>query len=124
MAVDESYMPGQNDTNKKFYPVRAIEIETTPSVGIGESHTPIMESTVSKYRIADLYKFVKGYDKDFTPAPEISPFLLNEDGTPMLLLLYHTQHVFSTYIYLFYKRPYRFLVLFRLRLHSKSLMAG
>ena len=29
MAVDESYAPGQNDTNKKFYHVRAIKIDMT-----------------------------------------------------------------------------------------------
>ena len=96
MAVDESYMPGQKDTNKKFYHVRAIEIETAPSVGIGKSHTPIMESTVSKYSIADLYEFVKGYDKDFTPAREISEHLLNEDGTPKVF--YHgTRENFTTF---------------------------
>ena len=96
MSVDESYMPGQNDTNKKFYHVRAIKIETAPSVGIGESHTPIMESTVSKYSIADLYEFVKGYDQEFTTAPEISPLLLNEDGTPKVF--YHgTNAEFNTF---------------------------
>ena len=52
-------MPKQYETYKKFYHVRAIEIKTAPSVGIGNSHTPIMENTVSKYSISHLYELVK-----------------------------------------------------------------
>lgn len=81
MAVDESYAPGQDNTNKKFYHVRAIEIETASSVGIGESHTPIIEDTVSNISIADLFNFVKTYDDKFIPTA-VNPLLLNEDGTP------------------------------------------
>ena len=87
MAVDESHAPGQDDTNKKFYHVRAIEIETAPSVGIGKSHTPIIEDTVSTVSISDLYELVKTFDKDFSPAPEVSEYVLNEDGTPKVF--YH-----------------------------------
>ncbi len=87
MAVDESHAPGQNDTNKKFYHVRAIEIETASSVGIGKSHTPIIEDTVSAVSISDLYNFVKSVDKDFSPAPEVSKYVLNKDGTPKVF--YH-----------------------------------
>lgn len=87
MAVEESYVPKQDETHKKFYHVRSIQIETVSSVGIGKSHTPIMDNTVSKYSIADLYELVKTFDKEFTPAPEVSKYMLNEDGTPKLL--YH-----------------------------------
>ena len=75
MAVDESYVLGQDNTNKKFYHVRAIEIETASSVGIGESHTPIIEDTVSDISIADLFKFVKSYDNKFKPK-DVNPLLL------------------------------------------------
>lgn len=34
------------------------------------------------YSVADLYKFVKTYDKYFTPAHSVSPESLNPDGTP------------------------------------------
>ena len=96
MAVDESYMPGQNDTNKKFYHVRSIEIETASSVGIGESHTPIIEDTVSAISIADLHGLVKSYDKDFTAAHDVSEAVLNEDGTPRVF--YHgTKAEFSEF---------------------------
>ena len=36
----------------------------------------------TKYKVADLYKFVKTYDKYFTPAHSVSPEALNPDGTP------------------------------------------
>ena len=45
----------------------------------------------SVIRIADLFALVKQYDKNFSPAPEISPeaakYLLNDDGTPKVF--YH-----------------------------------
>ena len=87
MAVDESHAPGQNDTNKKFYHVRAIEIETASSVGIGESHTPIIENTVSNISISNLFNLVKTYDTKFKPNP-VNAALINEaDGTPKVF--YH-----------------------------------
>ena len=86
MSVDESFSPGQNDTNKKFYHVRAIEVETASSVGIGKSHTPIIEDTVSTVSISDLHALVKRYDKEFSPK-SVNPVLLNEDGTPKVF--YH-----------------------------------
>lgn len=86
MSVDESYQPGSDDTNKKFYHVRAIKIEEVPSVGIGKSHTPIMEGTPSINSISDLFSLVKQYDSEFKPKP-VHKALLNEDGTPKVL--YH-----------------------------------
>lgn len=58
LSVDESYSPGNSDTYKKFYHVRAIEIETLPSEGIGNSHTPIMENNASDISISYLYLLV------------------------------------------------------------------
>ena len=87
MAVEESRMPGQDDTNKKFYHVRAIEIKTASSVGIGKSHTPIIEDTaidgenISINSIADLFAIVKRYDKEFLLI-SVNSSLLNADGTP------------------------------------------
>ena len=71
--MDESYAPGQDNNNKKFYHVRAIEIETASSVGIGESHTPIIEDTVSIIRIADLFNFVKRIEEK-PKTPLTNPF--------------------------------------------------
>lgn len=96
MSVDESYSPGQNETNKKFYHVRSIEIETAPSVGIGNSHTPIMESTVSNYTVSDLYTFVKQFDKDFSAGAAVNPKLLNRNGTPRVMYHY-TDSTFTVF---------------------------
>lgn len=97
MSVDESHAPGQNDTNKKFYHVRAIEIETASSVGIGESHTPIIEDTVSTVSIADLFEIVKRNDKEFNPK-SVSEYVLNKDGTPKVF--YHgTDFDFNVFSY-------------------------
>ena len=87
MAVDESYSPGQEDTHKKFYHVRTIEIEAASSVGIGfTNHTPIMENAASEISISDLFSLVKEYDGEFHPKA-VDPVLLNEDGTPKVF--YH-----------------------------------
>ena len=81
LMVEEGYQPGSGDTKKKFYHVRAIKIEPNPSVGIGINHTPIMEASSSKIRIADLFETVKRIDTDFEPKP--SSKVVNPDGTPM-----------------------------------------
>ena len=86
MAVEESYLPGQNKTHKKFYHVRAIKIEPVSSVEIGKSHTSIMENTDFNISISDLFKIVKQHDKNFHPKP-VNKAFLNEDGTPKAL--YH-----------------------------------
>lgn len=82
MAVDESYLPGQKETNKKFYHVRSIEIETASSVGIGFNHTPIIEDTASVVSIAGLFRLVKYFDKDFSASHDVSASVMNDDGTP------------------------------------------
>ena len=86
MAVDESHNPGHEETNKKFYHVRAIEIETVSTVGIDQSHTPIIADTASKISIADLFALVKRFDTEFSPKP-VSRVVLNDDGTPKVF--YH-----------------------------------
>ena len=48
------------------------------------NHSDRVPSTIS---ISDLYELVKIFDKDFVPAPEVSEYVLNEDGTPKVL--YH-----------------------------------
>ena len=82
ISVEESYMPGQQNTNKKFYHVRAIQTEAVSSVGIDNSHTPIMEKNASVISVSDLYSLVKTFDKDFNVGPKVNSAFLNPDGTP------------------------------------------
>lgn len=39
------------------------------------------EISATTYSISDLYGFVKTFDKEFSPAPETSEYVLNDDGT-------------------------------------------
>ena len=95
MSVDESYVPNSNQTNKKFYHVRAIKIEPAVSVGIGNNHTPIIETTDSSISISDLFKFVKEFDENFRPKP-VNPDFLNKNGTPKVF--YHsTNEIWTEY---------------------------
>ena len=56
-------------------------MEASTSVGISESHTPIIEDTASDISIADLFAFVKKHDKGFSPKP-VNELMLNEKGEP------------------------------------------
>lgn len=84
MAVDESYAPKQNDTNKKFYHVRAIKIEPVTSVGIGFNHIPIMDGTSSNITVSELFNFVKALDEKFNPKKTSE---VVNDGMPAVM--YH-----------------------------------
>ena len=85
MAVDESYRPKQ-DTAKKFYHVRAIEISPASSVGTGFNQIAhLLNAGDTTYSISDLFSLVKQYDKNFSPKP--SSKVVNADGTPKVM--YH-----------------------------------
>lgn len=59
------------------------------------SSVPVIGSVIS---IADLYGFVKRFDKDFTVAHDVSEAVLNKDGTPKVF--YHgTDSDFSSFSY-------------------------
>ena len=96
LSVEESNAPGQSQIDKKFYHVRAIEIETASSVGIGQSHTPIIEDTASTVSIAQLFDTVKTYDKEFSPKP-VNELMLDENKEPRVF--YHgTRSQFTEFI--------------------------
>lgn len=56
-----------------------------------ENENPAAESEyrnpTTNYIVADLYDYVKTYDKEFNPGKDVNPALLNKDGTPMVF--YH-----------------------------------
>lgn len=81
--------------SRRAYNLKAIKIEPAGGqLGINSSSSvPVTDST---YSISNLYEFVKIYDKDFTPAPEVSKYVLNDDGTPRVF--YHgTRAHFDTF---------------------------
>lgn len=55
-----------------------------------------MDTSTTTHSIYNSAQNVKTYDKDFTPAPEANPQLLNDDGTPKVF--YHgTNAEFNTF---------------------------
>jgi hypothetical protein len=48
-----------------------------------------------------LYRFVKTFDKEFTPAPEVSKYVINDDGTPKVF--YHGTNQGDFYEFLWEK---------------------
>ena len=94
-TVEEFYNDAVNGISQKAYELKAIKIELAGGqFGINPtSSRPVTSSTIS---ISDLYDFVKSFDKDFSPAPEVSKYVLNEDGTPKVF--YHgTRNNFTTF---------------------------
>ena len=85
-TVEEYYNETISGVSRRAYNLKAIKTE--PAGGqLGNnssSSVPVTDSTIS---ISDLYSLVKTYDKDFTAAHDVSPELLNEDGTPKVF--YH-----------------------------------
>ena len=106
-TVEEFYNETTNGVSRRAYNLKAIKIEpaggqlgnessssrpdtssmeANTSVGIGESHTPIIEDTASDISIADLFAFVKQYDKEFSPKP-VNELMLDENKEPRVF--YH-----------------------------------
>ena len=79
-GIDSLY----GELSEKFGQVYHIKRQKTESAGgqLGVSPSSPVPDTDSTHSIADLYKFVKTYDKYFTPAHSVSPEALNPDGTP------------------------------------------
>ena len=61
-------------------------IEKYQPSGIGSPKLTSSQTAGTIKSIADLVAFVKGYDKYFSPAPEVSKAVLNPDGTPKVFL--------------------------------------
>ncbi len=91
ITVEEYYQSKSEPNKRRFHNLRYIEkVAEVPADALARktrSGGSTMESSTTKYNISDLYSFVKQFDKDFTAGKEISPKLLNEDGTPKVV--YH-----------------------------------
>lgn len=96
-TVEEFYNETTNRASRRAYNLKAIKIE--PAGGqLGTSSSSSIPDASSINSIADLYGFVKQFDKEFTPAPEVSEYVLNEDGTPKVF--YHgSDELFTTFGY-------------------------
>ena len=96
-TIEEFYNETTNQASRRAYNLKAIKIE--PAGGqLGTSSSSSIPGASSINSIADLYSFVKQFDKEFTPAPEVSELVLNDDGTPKVF--YHgSDELFTTFGY-------------------------
>ena len=90
ITVEETFRNEKDPHDMRFHNLKYIE-KVADDVGslthnnYGAETTSDVSTTI--YSIADLYGFVKTFDKEFSPAPEVSQYVLNEDGTPKVF--YH-----------------------------------
>ncbi len=85
-TVEEYYNETIDDVSRRAYNLKAIKIEPVGGQ-IGDNSSSSIPDTSSIISISDLYKFVNSFDKDFSPAREVSEHVLNKDGTPKVF--YH-----------------------------------
>ena len=85
-TIEEYYNETIKNAARRAYNLKAIKIEPVGGqLGINSSSSrPGTSSTIS---ISNLYQLVKSYDKEFSPAPDVSKYILNADGTPKVF--YH-----------------------------------
>ena len=82
----EEYGITPND-GRRFYNLRGIKIESTDGDPNANASYATMPDVDSIYSVAQLYGFVKKFDKDFSVGKAVNPTMLNEDGTPKIV--YH-----------------------------------
>lgn len=91
ITVEEYFQSTAEPNNKKFHNLKYIEkvakLSADALSGKSRSGGSTNDSSTTAYSVADLYGFVKRFDKDFTASGSVNPYLLNEDGTPKVF--YH-----------------------------------
>lgn len=81
----EEYYTRENNTTKRLYNLRGIEIPEASGGLTGEPRDATMHMPQDKISVADLFALVKRFDKDFAPKPASE--VVNEDGTPKVMYL-------------------------------------
>ncbi len=85
ITVEEAYHDHKNTNERRFHNLKYIEkVATVGGRTAGQSLPGVStnDDIATTYTVADILSLVKTYDKDFTAAHDVSPELLNEDGTP------------------------------------------
>ena len=97
--VEEALSNNEKVIFKRGYELKdIIKVADLPNSVLSQNGGLTDGTSTTTYSIADLYGLVKTYDKDFSPAPEVSKYVLNEDGTPKVF--YHgTESQFDTFSY-------------------------
>ena len=84
LSVEEYYMSA-NNTAKRMYNLRGIEIPEASGGLTGKPRDATMHMPQDKISVAALFALVKRFDKDF--APKAASEVVNEDGTPKVMYL-------------------------------------
>lgn len=91
ITVEETFQDPKHPNDMRFHNLKYIEkvADNIGSLTHDKNHSAESTNDVSTttYSIADLCGFVKAYDEEFTPAPEVNKAMLNADGTPKVM--YH-----------------------------------
>ena len=91
ITVEERFQDPYHTNERRFHNLKYIEkvADVPADANVEQSHKDgsTMGSPTTDYTVADILSLVKTYDKDFTAAHDVSPELLNEDGTPKVF--YH-----------------------------------
>lgn len=90
ITVEEAYHDHKHTNERRFHNLKYIEkVATVGGRTAGQSLPGVStnDDIATTYTVADILSLVKAYDEDFTPAHDVSPELLNEDGTPKVF--YH-----------------------------------
>ena len=97
--VEEALSNNEKVIFKRGYELKdIIKVADLPNSVLSQNGGLTDGTSTTTYSIADLYDLVKTYDKDFSPAPEVSKYVLNEDGTPKVF--YHgTKSQFDMFSY-------------------------
>ena len=86
ITVEDYFQSKSEPSNKRFHNLRYVEkiADNIGSLTHNQSRGAESTNDVSaiKYTVADLYSFVKRFDKGFTAGKSVSPAMLNDDGTP------------------------------------------
>ena len=95
--VEEALSNNEKVIFKRGYELKdIIKVADLPNSVLFQNGGLTDGTSTTTYSIADLYDLVKNYDKDFSPAPEVSKYVLNDDGAPKVF--YHgTRDKFTTF---------------------------
>ena len=86
--VEEALSNNEKVVFKRGYQFKDIEkVADLPNSVLSQNGGLTDGKSTAMYSIADLYNFVKTFDPNFSPAPEVSEAVLNPDGTPKVF--YH-----------------------------------
>ena len=87
MYAEEALSPKSGEIFTRAYSLKYIEKVAEFDNGVHLENESLTEShSTTNYSIADLFAFVKQYDKEFSPKP-VNELMLDEDGTPKVF--YH-----------------------------------